>query len=232
MSIRRKQFLALLLGLFLWPAVASAETITFTSTNSAGSYWWWDGNGTNLYGAILSGVATRDLTGQAVNISCGTCWVGWGTGVGNSNGLGGVSFVAQDSYVWIFGNDGAGNRILLLQGSFTNSTLTNTGQNQWLLSSQFSGTISPTLLALFGLSGNGPVNVSGLFTAALLGALDPNTGGSGWTNPGDPSSWGTGVLQVTVADDIAVATPEPGTLALFGTGLLGFAAIIRRKLVA
>jgi hypothetical protein len=238
MSRGQKQVLILLMALTCSPLVASADTITFTSTNSYDSAWWWAGPNQPLWGSILSGTATQGSTGNTVDISCGyECWVSWGTGAGSATSSTSVAFGSAGSYLWVYGNDGSGNKVNMLDGSFSGTTLTDNGDGTYTLSSNFSGTLSPILLALLGMSSSGtPVDVSGTFTAILSGSFDPNSGGFGWYDPSDPNSWGTGVLQVVVADDFPTnggnqtPVPEPGTLAMFGTGLLGVAGLLRRKL--
>jgi hypothetical protein len=232
----RKHFLMLLIALLLTPALASADTITFTSTNSDDSAWYWAGPGQPLWGSILSGTATVGSTGQSTDISCGAnCWVSWGTGNGSATTTTTVAFDDTGSFIWIYGNDGSGNPTLFLDGTFSGMTLTDNGDGTYTLTSVFSGTLAPELLALLGFSASGPVAVGGTFTSILSGSFDPNSGGFGWHDPNDPSTWGQGILQVTVADDFGSSrspVPEPGSMALFGTGMLGLAGIVRRKISA
>jgi hypothetical protein len=231
-----KQSLLLMMALLLVPALASADTITFTSTNPNDSAWYWAGPGQPLWGSILTGTATVGSTGQTVDISCGVdCWVSWGTGNGTATSTTTVAFGDSGSFIWIYGNDGSGNPTLFLDGTFSGMTLTDNGDGTYTLSSNFTGTLSPELLALLGFSASGPVTVGGTFTSTLAGSFDPNTGGFGWHDPNDPSTWGTGILQVTVADDFGDGrspVPEPGSMALFGTGMLGLAGLVRRKISA
>jgi hypothetical protein len=59
----------------------------------------------------------------------------------------------------------------------------------------------------------GALTISGVTTAGVTVAGVVNVSGFGWMGSSD-----------------TVVTPEPGTLGLLGTGLVGLAGIVRRKL--
>jgi len=57
-----------------------------------------------------------------------------------------------------------------------------------------------------------------------IGGLDPGSGGSGGGSLGDGSTGSGGSSGGGVSP-----TPEPATLAMFGTGMLGVLGMIRRR---
>jgi phospholipase/lecithinase/hemolysin len=99
------------------------------------------------------------------------------------------------------------------------------------------------------------INVDGVDVAALFGQIASNPSAFGFTDITDPAWCGPGGLATcatnnpnhflywdgehptTAADSLVAtlafndftATPEPGTLVMFGTGLMGLAGAIRRK---
>lgn len=101
-------------------------------------------------------------------------------------------------------------------GNIAGSTVTVTGPGSTVL---FSGTFtSGTLTVLasgeFGIVGN----VNGITTAGFFSTGACPTVGEG-------AICGSGSADVNVTQ-----TPEPGTLGLLGTGLVGLAGMVRRKL--
>ena len=85
---------------------------------------------------------------------------------------------------------------------------------------------------------SGTTGCSRLFSS-LTGQLDPNfvawlglsgTTATGWVAQLDIAQNGQ-IFNISFGD-AALYVPEPGTLALFGTGLVGIAGLVRRKLAA
>ncbi|PYV80220.1 MAG: hypothetical protein DMG93_19410 [Acidobacteria bacterium] len=76
-----------------------------------------------------------------------------------------------------------------------------------------------------------------LFSGSFTGGTVMTTSGTTWVNASLGSAGGSGQISFgvgrlgTVSGD-TVVTPEPGTLGLLGTGLVGLAGLVRRKLRA
>jgi hypothetical protein len=68
----------------------------------------------------------------------------------------------------------------------------------------------------FALSGTSPVFYTGSVSTGYLAAVGGTTDAGGYAT-------------VTYDYNPPSGTPEPGTLTLFGTGLLGLAGLVRRK---
>jgi PEP-CTERM motif-containing protein len=151
--------------------------------------------------------------------------VSWTTGPAFSANSTSVVYDGAGSSVVISGNGGLpGTGAVLFSGSFTGPTtltflphgsVTNptcTTCNFWYsLTGPVSGTIDPGLMALLGLGSSNTGN--GLFFSFVVGFVGPNDTVGNIEN-----------------GNISVVVPEPGTLALFGTGLISVAGFIRRRI--
>lgn len=77
---------------------------------------------------------------------------------------------------------------------------------------------------------NGPINFSFGDGGQIQIALSDETFASGdLINLGLPAESATVQATLTLVDDGTVAVPAPGALALFGLGVLGIAAVVRRR---
>jgi PEP-CTERM motif len=245
--------LVTILCLFLMPAAALADTMDFNAPNGGpGNFWNWNGtvgavgstvtgsSGTNGSGNILSADYNGcDWQALTCNPTVGLIWngqdlspqdwLGGSTLSFTSGALNGGSGTVLDPYTFSAGGtitvsndswDDCGGPCFT--GSFTDAQLGVDSSGNLVFSGYFvGGTVSPTLTSLldqFGYVAEGPYPTTGSFTVVLMGS-SPCSGevSNCWTS-GDLSQ------QSTV--------PEPGTLMLFGTGLLSMAGFMRRKLMS
>jgi len=150
----------------------------------------------------------------------------WLSGAAVSSSATSVTYDGSGSSLVITGNGSLpGTGAVLFSGSFVGTTtLAQTGPpknpnctscNFWYtLSGSVSGTIDPGLMALLGLGNSTTGN--GLFYSLVVGFVGPkDTVGN---------IEGGNISLVTLS-----AVPEPGTLALFGTGLIAAAGFVRRR---
>ena len=185
------------------PLTAFADSVDFTNS-----------------GGILAGSSTGlSLTGSALIAVKGLNGLGLVTG----NDLGGVTFstgaLTAGGSMQMGGTFAAG-------GSFTITGYGSSGiPNGTIFSGTFSGPVTWTLVALangthnYTLTGALAGSLNGTFSNGVTVQLTINTG-HGFFN---------GRTHISSGDS-NVVVPEPGSLSLLGTGLLGLAGVVRRKL--
>jgi PEP-CTERM motif len=184
-------------------AFASSNSIDFT--NSGGTLSG-SNSGLSLTGSTLIAVNGLNGGGLVTGTNLGSFTFSTGALTGGSLQMGGT-FAAGGSFT-ISGNGSNGIPSgVIFSGTFsgpstwTMITLAN-GTHKYQLTGIVSGTLS-----------------NGYFTDGVTVKLTINTG-KGFCN-----------RQTSIASgDTNIVVPEPGTLSLFGTGLIALAGLIRRKL--
>jgi len=199
----KKMLLLAVLALALPTAVFAGSGVDFT--NSGGTLSGTN-SGLSLSGSVL--VAVKGLNGG---------------GLITGNNLGSLEFstgALASGTLQMGGTFAAG-------GSFTiTGNGTNGIPNGTLFTGSFSGPLTWTLITL----SNGTHNYT------LSGSL------SGWNGSGTPTQGVTVQLTINTgkgffngstnisSGDTNIVVPEPGSLSLLGTGLIGLAGLVRRKL--
>jgi hypothetical protein len=204
----KKMFLLAVLALALPTAVFAGSSVDFS--NSGGTLSG-TSSGLTLSGSVL--FAVNGLNGNGLITGANLGSVSFTTGVLTSGSLQmGGTFAAGGTFS-IVGNGLNGVPSgTLFSGTFSTPVT-------WTLVTLANGTHNYTLTGtLTGALGSGSYNTQGVTVQLTI-----NTG-KGFFN---------GSTTVSSGDtNMTVTTPEPGSLSLMGTGLIGLAGLVRRKLKA
>ncbi len=209
-----KRIVLLALLVLTLPLVAFADEVDFTNT---GGTLTANGGTTGLAGSTinltLSGSALTQVTGFN------------GMGIIQGTNLGSVAFTtgALSSGSLLYGGTFGGGGTFVIMGNGTgglpNGVIfsgTFTGTTTWIPS----GTIGVSPSIFYTLTGAiSGTWYNGLAVNGATTQITVDTGKNGFT----------GSVGVGSGNSVITVTPEPGTLGLLGTGMLGLAGIFRKK---
>lgn len=200
----KRMFLMALLALALPLAAFGSNSVDFT--NSGGSLTG-SSAGLSLSGSVLIAVNGFDGLGLVTGSNLGSVTFSTGALASGSIQMGGT-FAAGGTFT-ITGCGCDGLPAAVFTGTFdspvtwTMVTLAN-GTHNYTLTGSLTGTWAPTGATVYGATVQLTINT-----------------GKGFFN---------GSTTISSGDTNIIATPEPGTLGLLGTGLVGLAGAVRRKL--
>ncbi|MBI3404182.1 MAG: PEP-CTERM sorting domain-containing protein [Acidobacteria bacterium] len=239
MSLKRVLLLGAL-SVLLLPAAANADTVRFGWSGGAFDFTGSSGAGLALtndtsWGGTAAGTAAATLTFiQRTNplpittlssvLGLGSVLITTGQFTGFSGSVyqfgsgGNVTFTSSALLASMTGGAIAANTVIF-SGAFTGvTTFTPVGCPS-----------SITNANCFRLFGNIVGNLSSSFSN-YFGIGGPQ--GAGFILQSDVQLLNNLALATMLSGDAQITVPEPGTLALFGTGLIGLAGLLRKKLAA
>jgi hypothetical protein len=204
----KKILLLAVLALALPTALFAGSSVDYTNS---GGMLFGSSSGLTLTGSDL--IVARGLNGGGpVTGNMGT--VTFGTGALMSGSLAKGGMFAGGGWFTITGNGTNG----IPNGTVFSGTFD--GPVTWTLMTLSNGTHNYTLTSTGGLSG---MSGSGFRTVGATVQLTINTG----------RGFFDGSTTIASGDsNLSLVVPEPGSLGLLGTGLIGLGGVVRRKLKA